>query len=73
MTEITADRAGALQAICDRVDDLRAEHAAEVPYLLVGSVAGIVEHIERCNERWGISYYVVRELDAFAPVISALH
>jgi hypothetical protein len=25
-----------------------------------------------CNERWGINYFAVRELDAFGPVLRAL-
>jgi hypothetical protein len=25
-----------------------------------------------CNERWGINYFAVRELDEFAPVLKSL-
>ena len=31
----------------------------------------IVLHAMTCRERWGISYFVVRELDEFAPVMQA--
>lgn len=72
VVEITGDRDAALAAICDRVDGLEPHHAAEIPYLLVGTVAEIASHIERCRDRWGIGYFVVRELDAFAPVIELL-
>jgi hypothetical protein len=42
------------------------------PYLLVGSVDEIVLHMATCDERWGIGYFVVRELDEFEPVLRAL-
>ena len=47
-------------------------HDAEIPYLLIGSVDEIVAHMLTCNERWGITYFVVRALDEFAPVLKAL-
>jgi probable F420-dependent oxidoreductase len=45
--------------------------AAVIPYLMIGSVDEIVDHIEACRERWGITYFVVRALDSFAPVLDA--
>ncbi len=42
------------------------------PFLLFGSVAQIVERLERLRESWGISHVVVREAVAFAPVVDAL-
>jgi len=32
----------------------------------------IVWHLITCNERWGINYFAVRELDEFEPVLRAL-
>jgi hypothetical protein len=72
VVEITDDRSAALAAICDATEGLRPDHAAAVPYLLVGTVDEIAEHTVECRQRWGISYYVVRELDTFAPIIAAL-
>jgi probable F420-dependent oxidoreductase len=73
MVEITDDRERVLREVCERVGDLAMDDAASTPYLLVGTVDEIVEHMHACNERWGINYFAVRELDAFAPVIRALH
>src|SRR5919106_5827903 len=72
VVEITDDRDRALAAICERVDGLYPDHAAQIPYLLVGTVEQIVDHIETCRDRWGITYYAVRELEGFAPIISAI-
>jgi len=69
---ITDDRQLALEDLCDRVDGLSPEDAAAIPYALVGSVEEIVEHLYACQDRWGIDYFVVRELDAFAPVLEVL-
>ena len=38
---------------------------------LIGSVDEFVGHIHTCGERWGITYFVVRALDDFAPVLDA--
>lgn len=69
---ITDDRAAALAAICDEVDGLTPDQAAAIPYLLVGTIDETVGHLRACNQRWGITYFVVRDLDAFAPIIGAL-
>ena len=45
---------------------------ADTPFALVGSVDQIVDKLERLRERTGISHYVVREPEAFAPVVEAL-
>ena len=45
---------------------------AESPFALGGSVAEIGEKIESLRERLGITHYVVRDPDGFAPVVQAL-
>ncbi len=45
---------------------------AESPFVLTGSVAEIVEKIERVRELLGITHYVVRDPAGFAPVVDAL-
>ena len=68
---LTDDRDTALAEACEWVGDLELADAAEIPYLLIGSVDEIVAHIHMCRERWGISYFVVRALDDFAPILAA--
>ncbi len=72
VVQLTDDRDAALAKICERVDGLTMDDAAETPYLLVGTVDEIVDQMVTCNERWGINYFAVRELDEFAPVLAAL-
>ena len=72
VVQITADREAALAEVVERVDGLTMEDAASTPYLLIGTVDEIVVHMTTCKERWGINYFAVRELDAFAPVLAAL-
>jgi probable F420-dependent oxidoreductase len=54
--------------------ELSLEDAIETPYLLFGTVGQMVEALRARRERWGLSYYVVREpvADAFAPVVAQL-
>jgi alkanesulfonate monooxygenase SsuD/methylene tetrahydromethanopterin reductase-like flavin-dependent oxidoreductase (luciferase family) len=70
--EITSDRSGALDRVCAGVDGLDRAAAEVMPYLLVGSVAEIVEQLHELRRRWGISYFTVRDGDAFAPVVAAV-
>jgi probable F420-dependent oxidoreductase len=72
VVRITDDREAALAEVVDRVEGLTMDDAASTPYLLIGSVDEIVLRMTTCNERWGISYFVVRELDGFEPVLRAL-
>lgn len=70
--DITDERQKSLAAICELTEGLALEHAAQIPYLLVGTVDEIVEHLHTCRQRWGISYFVVRALEAFEPIIGAI-
>jgi probable F420-dependent oxidoreductase len=72
VVEITSDREAALSRVVDRVEGLTMDDAASTPYLLIGTVDEIVLHMDTCNERWGINYFAVRELDGFEDVIRAL-
>ena len=69
--EITDDREAVLMSLCERVEGLRMEDASTIPYLMAGTTSEIVDHIHRCNGRWGISYFVVRD-PAFARVLAAM-
>lgn len=68
---VTDDRAGVTAERCEHFG-LDPADVDQIPYMLIGSVDEIVEKIVACRERWGISYFAVRELDDFAPVIDAV-
>lgn len=57
-----------------RMFSMPVDEAAQVPLALVGSAEEIAEQLVRRRERWGMSYWVVHEaeIEAFAPVVSAL-
>lgn len=71
VTKITNERLAVLEKLCERIEGLTVEHAEAIPYLLIGTVEEIVEKVSTCRARWGISYFVVRELESFAPVVAA--
>jgi probable F420-dependent oxidoreductase len=48
------------------------EMVRETPFVLQGSVAEVVDKLERLREVLGISHYVVRDPEVFAPVVEAL-
>ena len=52
--------------------ELDATVVADTPFALSGSVDQIVDKLERLRERTGISHYVVREPETFAPIVDAL-
>ncbi len=66
---VTDDRAGAAEELCQRIDGLSVEDALDTPFLALGTHEQIAEHLRMCRERWGISYFTVRDLTGFAPVI----
>ena len=67
--EITDDYETTLEQACNLVPGLTAEQATKLPYLLFGTVDEIVAKLHECRDRWGITYFVVRERLAFAEVI----
>ncbi len=72
VTTVTADRSAAIAEVVGRIEGLTAEDAQTTPFLAIGTHAEIAEHLSKCRERWGISYFTVRDLEAFAPVIALL-
>ncbi len=66
-----APAASVTDALCDRLGQ-PAEVIAATPFVLVGSVEQVVDKLERLRERLGITHYVVRDADEFAPVVDAL-
>jgi probable F420-dependent oxidoreductase len=69
---VTSDRSAAMEEVVSQIQGLRMEDALATPFLAIGSHAEIAEHLRKCRERWGISYFTVRDLEAFAPVIGLL-
>jgi alkanesulfonate monooxygenase SsuD/methylene tetrahydromethanopterin reductase-like flavin-dependent oxidoreductase (luciferase family) len=51
--------------------ELSREVIDETPFVLIGSVAQIVDRLERLRSDVGISHYVVRDAERFAPVVDA--
>ena len=51
-----------------------AERAFEMPSIFIGSVDQIVDEMQGRRERYGISYYVVRDrsLEMVAPIVARL-
>jgi alkanesulfonate monooxygenase SsuD/methylene tetrahydromethanopterin reductase-like flavin-dependent oxidoreductase (luciferase family) len=58
-------------ALADRFG-LAADVVETTPFVLVGSVEQIVDKIGRLRETLGITHYVVRDPEGFAPVVAAL-
>jgi probable F420-dependent oxidoreductase len=71
---VTNDRRKAAEDLAGRWMQLSPEEVLESPYVLIGTVDEIIEDIQACRERWGISYYTIFEpyVDAFAPVVARL-
>ncbi|MDA8400401.1 MAG: TIGR03621 family F420-dependent LLM class oxidoreductase [Actinomycetota bacterium] len=69
---ITDDRRKAAEELSAEVPGLEFDHALSTPFLALGTHEEIAAHLLACRERWGISYYVVRDIEGFAPVIEML-
>ena len=69
---ITDDREAAARELTEQINGLSLEDALSTPFLAIGTHDQIASHLQKCRERWGISYFSVRELEAFAPVIERL-
>ena len=54
----------------------RFKHSAEVvehtPFVLFGSLEQVVDKIERLRQQLGITHFVIRDPEGFAPVVEAL-
>jgi len=69
VVQLTDDRRGAAEAIAGRVPGLTAVDALATPFLVFGTHDEMAEQVLATRDRWGISYVVVRDAAAFAPVI----
>jgi hypothetical protein len=69
---VTNDRRKAVEDLASRVPGLSINDALTAPFLAIGTHDQIADRIEACRKRWGISYFSVRDLEGFAPVIHRL-
>ncbi len=65
---VTDDRLGAAEAMARRIGT-PAPDILETPFVCLGTHEEMAAHLLACRERWGISYFTVRDVDAFAPVM----
>jgi probable F420-dependent oxidoreductase len=72
VVNVTDNGDAAIAELCERVDGLSVGDAIETPYALIGTVDEIADKLERCRQRWGISYFILRDQDQFAPIIHRL-
>ncbi|MGH9106164.1 MAG: hypothetical protein ACRDZX_10070 [Acidimicrobiales bacterium] len=56
---------------CTKIPGLDVDDALYTPFLALGAHDKIAEHLLASRRRWGIPYYVVRDIENFAPVIDA--
>lgn len=68
----TDDRESVLRDDLLKIDGLSYDDAAATPFLAYGTHDEIAEHLRQCRQRWGISYFSVRSIDEFQPVIERL-
>ncbi len=52
--------------------ELPADVVAETPFILSGSIEQLVDKVGRLRDQLGITHYVVRDPEVFAPVVEAL-
>jgi hypothetical protein len=69
---ITDDRQRVAHKLASQIPGLRSDDALVTPFLALGTHDEMAQHLLMCRDRWGISYFSVRDIGAFAPVIERL-
>lgn len=74
LVNITDDAVGAAADIAAMIG-VEPRMVEETPFALVGPPSKLIEDLIAGRERWGLSYIIVGDdqIDAFAPVVSALN
>jgi probable F420-dependent oxidoreductase len=72
MVVVTDDRRAAAEDVCKEVPSLSVEDALATPFLALGTHDEIADQCRAARERWGITYFTVRSIEDFAPVIERL-
>lgn len=70
--EITDDREAAAATIAENAEGLTVDDALAAPYLFLGTHDEIASQCHAARQRWGISYFVARDIENLAPVIAQL-
>ncbi len=65
----TEDRTTAVHDLSARLAT-RPDDVLSTPFLCLGAHEEMAQHLLACRARWGFSYFTVREIDAFAPVMA---
>ncbi|HSZ37877.1 MAG TPA: TIGR03621 family F420-dependent LLM class oxidoreductase [Acidimicrobiales bacterium] len=65
----TEDRKAAARDLSVRLAT-RADDVLATPFLCLGTHEEMAQHLLDCRARWGISYFTVRDIDQFAPVMA---
>ncbi|MGD9998585.1 MAG: TIGR03621 family F420-dependent LLM class oxidoreductase [Ilumatobacteraceae bacterium] len=71
VTDVADDASTRLESMAARFG-LDRDELMQTPFVLIGSVGQVVDELEGLRVRLGISHLVVREAEAFAPVVAAL-
>jgi probable F420-dependent oxidoreductase len=69
---VTDDRRAAVGEILAKGWTKTVDDALNTPFLAIGTHEEIADHLRRCRSRWGISYFTVRDIESFAPVVREL-
>lgn len=71
---ITDDRVHAAEQVREHMPELSVDDILGTPYLWIGTVESMCEHILSARERWGFTYFSVFNdaLEAAAPVVARL-
>jgi probable F420-dependent oxidoreductase len=71
LIDIGADAGDRMAATAERFE-IAADQVEHTPFLLIGSVEQVVDKLGRLRDDVGISHYVIRDAESFAPVVDAL-
>lgn len=71
LVDIAPDATDRIATAAERFE-IAADQVGHTPFLLVGSVEQVVDKLERLRADVGISHYVIRDAEAFAPVVAKL-
>ena len=69
---VTDDREAAAAELAAGIEDLTTADALSTPFLALGTHQEIADQLRAHEQRWGISYFVVREAEELAPVLALL-
>jgi hypothetical protein len=59
--------------VAEDLSDQLATPASDVlatPFLCLGTPEEMARHLLACRDRWGISYFTVRDIETFGPVMA---